>query len=63
MEPRPLFPPSFRRGRPRQWPVRRIVDAIFYVVRGGIAWRMLPSDYPPWKTVYHYFRRWRMDGI
>jgi putative transposase len=60
---RPLFPPSSRRGRPRQCPVRRIVDAIFYVVRGGIAWRMLPSDYPPWKTVYHYFRRWRMDGI
>ena len=60
---RTLFPPSSRRGRPRRWPVRRIVNAIFYVVRGGIAWRMLPSDYLPWKTVYHYFRRWRMDGI
>jgi putative transposase len=60
---RPLFPPASKRGRPRAWPIRQIVDAIFYVVRGGIAWRMLPLDYPPWKTVYHYFRRWRIDGL
>jgi transposase len=59
----PLFPPPSKRGRPRAWPIRQIVDAIFYVVRGGIAWRMLPLDYPPWKTVYHYFRRWRLDGL
>jgi len=60
---RPLFPPASKRGRPRAWPIRQIVDAIFYVVRGGIAWRMLPIDYPPWKTVYHYFRRWRAGGL
>jgi putative transposase len=43
--------------------LREIVDAIFYVVvRSGCAWRLLPHDFPPWKTVHHYFRRWRIDG-
>jgi putative transposase len=42
--------------------LREILDAVFYVVRGGCAWRLLPHDYPPWKTVYHYFRSWRLDG-
>jgi len=32
------------------------------IVRGGCAWRLLPNDFPPWKTVYHYFRSWRLDG-
>jgi putative transposase len=41
---------------------REILNAIFYVVRGGCAWRLLPNDFPPWKTVYHYFRSWRLDG-
>jgi putative transposase len=41
---------------------REILNAIFYVVRGGCAWRLLPNDFPPWKTVYHYFRFWRLDG-
>ena len=41
---------------------REIVDAIFYIVRSGCAWRLLPHDFPPWKTVHHYFRRWRIDG-
>ena len=49
-------------GRPRLYPLREILDAIFYVVRSGCAWRLLPHDYPPWKTVYHYFRFWRLDG-
>ena len=39
-----------------------ILDAVFYVVRGGCTWRLLPHDFPPWKTVYHYFRLWRIDG-
>jgi transposase len=38
------------------------LDAIFYVVRGGCAWRLLPHDFPPWQTAYHYFRLWRLDG-
>jgi len=49
-------------GRPRAHPVREILDAVFYVVRGGCAWRLLPHEFPPWKTVYHYFRLWRIDG-
>ena len=50
------------RGRPRVWPLRRIIEAILYVDRTGCAWRYLPSDYPPWPTVYGYFAAWRDDG-
>ena len=39
-----------------------ILNAIFYIVRSGCAWRLLPHDFPPWRTVYHYFRAWRLDG-
>jgi putative transposase len=49
-------------GRPRIHEPREILDAILYVLRGGCAWRLLPHDFPPWKTVYHYFRKWRLDG-
>jgi putative transposase len=49
-------------GRPRLYPLREILDAIFYVLKSGCAWRLLPHDFPPWKTVYHYFRFWRLDG-
>jgi putative transposase len=49
-------------GRPREHPLREILNAIFYIVRGGCPWRLLPNDLPPWKTVYHYFRLWRLDG-
>ncbi len=43
--------------------LREIANAIFYiVVRSGCAWRLLPHDFPPWKTVHHYFRTWRIDG-
>ena len=59
----PLLPePST--GRPRLWPVREILNAIFYIVRSGCAWRLLPlpHDLPPWATVYTQFRRWRKDG-
>jgi putative transposase len=48
--------------RPRVHPLREILDAVFYVLRSGCAWRLLPHDFPPWKTVYHYFRMWRLDG-
>ena len=51
-----------RRGRPRIWPVRRIIEAIMYVDRTGCAWRYLPADFPPWQTVYGYFAAWRDDG-
>jgi putative transposase len=39
-----------------------LLDAIGYVVRTACAWRYLPHDFPPWQTVYHYFRLWRPDG-
>ena len=51
-----------RRGRPRIWPYRRIVEAILYLDRTGCAWRYLPGDFPPWQTVYGYFAAWRDDG-
>lgn len=49
-------------GRPRTYPVREIVNAMLYVLRGGITWRMMPNDLPPWSTVYGQFRRWKKDG-
>jgi putative transposase len=42
---------------------REIPDAVFYVLKSGCQWRILPRRFPPWKTVFHYFRRWRIDGI
>jgi putative transposase len=56
------LPPFPTRGRPRSHPVRRILDAIFYVVRSGCAWRYLPADFPPWQTVFYHFRRFRLTG-
>lgn len=55
--------PSARRGRPRCWPARELVNAIFYLVRNGCTWRDLPHDLPPWQTVYSQFRRWRLSGV
>src|SRR5829696_9041213 len=39
-----------------------ILNAVFYILRSGCPWRLLPREYPPWKTVYHYFRQWRING-
>ena len=58
----PLVPAAKPGGRPQSVPRREIVNAIFYVVRSGCTWRMLPHDFPPWGTVYYYFRVWRRDG-
>ena len=58
----PYVPKPKPRGRPRKHPIREILNAIFYILRSGCAWRMLPHDLPPWKTVYHYSRLWRSDG-
>jgi putative transposase len=57
-----LLPPPRTGGRPKSHSPRAILDAIFYVLRSGCSWRLLPRDFPPWKTVYHYFRQWRLDG-
>jgi putative transposase len=58
----PLMPAPNTTGRPKTHSAREILNAVFYIVRGGCAWRLLPHDFPPWKTVYHYFRSWRLDG-
>lgn len=42
--------------------IREILNAIFYVVRSGCSWRLLPNDFPPWRSVYYYFRQFRLDG-
>jgi putative transposase len=42
--------------------LREILNAIFYIVKSGCARRLLPHDFPPWKTIHHYFRTWRIDG-
>ena len=58
----PLLASLERRGRPPKWSTRRIADAVFYLLRSGCAWRMLPREYPPWQTVYYHIRKWRRDG-
>ncbi|WP_328404792.1 IS5 family transposase [Nocardia sp. NBC_00403] len=52
-----------RGGRPEKWPRRLVLDAVFYLVRGGIAWAQLPHDFPPAKTVYDIYRRWTKAGV
>jgi transposase len=49
-------------GRPRRYPYRQILNALFYIEKTGCQWRMLPKDFPHWGVVWQYFRRWRDDG-
>jgi putative transposase len=59
----PLIPDALPGGRPRKYPMREIVNALFYLAREGCSWRALPHDFGlPWKTVYNYFRAWTEDG-
>lgn len=58
----PLIPPEVGGGRHRDTDVRAVVNGIFYRLRSGCAWRMLPKSYPPFQTVYEYYRNWRRDG-
>jgi|SRR5579863_9013006 transposase len=60
-----LKPPRGTRhagGRPRKYELRRIVDALLYVVKTGCQWRQLPANFPPWLSVHQQFRAWRDDG-
>ena len=57
-----LVPDAKPGGRPEAYTKREILNAIFYLLRSGCSWRMLPHDLPPWRLVYHYFRQWRQDG-
>lgn len=59
---KPLLPKPRSRGRPLT-DRRRVINAIFYVLKGGIQWRLLPATFPPWQTVYHIFRQWTRDNI
>jgi len=58
-----LVPDALPGGRPRRASSREIVNAILYALRGGQAWRLLPHDFPPWQTVYHYLRRRPAEGV
>jgi putative transposase len=58
----PFVPAPKCRGRQRIHSPRQILNAVFYILRSGCPWRLLPREYPPWKTVYHYFRQWRING-
>src|SRR5215211_6740061 len=58
----PYLPTPKAPGRPRVHSPREILNAIYYIVRSGCAWRLLPHEFPPWKTIHHYFRTWRLDG-
>lgn len=58
----PLLPPAKPGGRPRSTDLREVLNALSYWLRSGGAWHLLPHDFPPWKTVYHYWRSWRLSG-
>jgi putative transposase len=58
-----LIPEAKPGGRPRKINMREVINGINYLVRGGIAWRMMPKDFPNWKTIYDYFRQWRISGV
>ena len=58
----PLIPHPKPSGRPRSVEIREIINSIFYILASGCAWRMMPHDFPPWQTVYYYFRNWRREG-
>lgn len=60
---KPLIPPPKPGGHPRTVDTREVVNAIFYLLRTGCSWEMLPHDFPPYSTVYDYFRRWQKLGI
>src|SRR5215470_17472070 len=59
----PLVPPAKPGGHPRTTDMREVINAILYLDRTGGQWRALPHDFPPWSTVWTYFRTWRNDGM
>jgi putative transposase len=58
-----FLPPALPGGRPRKTDLREVVNAILYLVRSGCQWRMIPHEFPPWKTVYNYYRAWISNGV
>ena len=59
----PLLPRAREGGRPRTTDLRAVLNAIFYLLRTGCQWRLLPREYPAWGTVYHYFRTMMAYGL
>ena len=59
----PLIPPTPKNGRPREADMREVMNAILYLLRTGCPWRHLPHDLPPYRTVFHYFTKWRKCGV
>jgi putative transposase len=57
-----LIPEPKAGGRPRTVDLWEVLNGIFYILVEGVRWRALPGDFPPWQTVYTYFRNWRKDG-
>src|ERR1700681_3433309 len=58
-----FLPPPLPGGRPRKTDLREVVNAILYLVRSGCQWRMIPHEFPPWKTVYNYYRAWIANAV
>src|SRR6185436_20648927 len=58
-----MIPAAKSGGRPRTLCMRAVLNAIFYVTKGGIQWRMLPTNFPKWQSVYHYLRAWKLQGV
>jgi putative transposase len=58
----PLLPAARTGGRPRTTDIRAVLNAIFYLLRTGCQWRLLPREFPAWGTVYYYFRIWKNTG-
>ena len=58
----PLLPDAKPGGRPRTTILREVLNALFYLVRSGCQWRMIPHEFPPWKTCYNYYRAWIDNG-
>jgi putative transposase len=57
------FEPASKRGNRHKYSKRIIVNAILYIVKGGIQWRLMPNDFPPWQTVYDHFSKWNKRGV
>ena len=58
-----VIPAAKSGGRPRTLCMRAVLNAIFYVTKGGIQWRMLPTNFPKWQSVYHDLRAWKLQGV
>jgi len=57
------FEPASKRGNGHKHDKKSIVNAILYIVKGGIQWRLMPNDFPPWQTVYDHFSKWNKSGL